>query len=231
MIASLIAVFAIAAPTIDDPPAPPEAEGMALVFAADLEHDDRSALAPWEFTDPEAWRVDRTDDGRKALALHKASQYAPEVRSPLNLAIARGVELGDFVMDLEVQSTARDYDHRDLCLVFGHRDPSHFYYVHLGKRADPHAHSVFVVDGAPRLSIATERTDGTPWTDGWHHVRLVRKGADGELKVYFDDMARPIMTAKDARFPAGRVGVGSFDDTGRFRKIRVWGRPAGDGPG
>jgi len=34
-------------------------------------------------------------------------------------------------------------------------------------------------------------------------------------------MTKPIMTAVDHRFKAGRVGVGSFDDTGRFDNIKI----------
>jgi hypothetical protein len=29
------------------------------------------------------------------------------------------------------------------------------------------------------------------------------------------------MTAEDKTFPTGHVGFGSFDDTGRFRNVRV----------
>jgi hypothetical protein len=130
-------------------------------------------------------------------------------------------------MDLEVRSTTRDYGHRDLCLFFGHQDPSHFYYVHLGKEADPHAHSIFLVDGEPRVSIAKERTEGTPWTDEWHHVRLVRNVVEGTIAVYFDDMETPIMTTEDKTFGTGRIGVGSFDDSGQFRNIRIWGNKGG----
>src|SRR5207342_556777 len=96
--------------------------------------------------------------------------------------------------------------HRDLCLFFGHQDASHFYYAHLGKEADPHANSIFLVDGKPRVSIAESRTKGTPWTVGWHHVRLVRKVEDGRIEVFFDDMATPAMVAHDKTFAHGRVG-------------------------
>jgi hypothetical protein len=32
------------------------------------------------------------------------------------------------------------------------------------------------------------------------------------MEVFFDDMTRPVMTATDATFGMGKVGVGSFDD-------------------
>ena len=216
---SLLALFLVGA---SDPQAP-EAGDLPLVVEADFE---RGGLSGWDFTDPAAWTISE-QEGNHVLDQARGSKYEPPVRSPLNIALIQGLDVGDFVLDVKVQSTARDYGHRDLCLFFGHRDPSHFYYVHFGKQADPNAHSIFLVDGAPRVSIAETRTPGTPWTDGWHHVRLVREAQSGLIRVFFDDMDTPVMTAHDTTFRHGRLGVGSFDDTGRFDAIRVWGTKAG----
>jgi len=130
---------------------------------------------------------------------------------------------GSFVLELKMRSTTKDYPHRDMCLFFGHQDPSHFYYVHIANQADPHANSIFIVDGKDRVSIAKTRTEGTKWDDYWHRVRLVRDTGTGTVEVFFDDMGKPIMTAVDHTFTWGKVGVGSFDDTGLYDDIRLWG--------
>ena len=36
------------------------------------------------------------------------------------------------------------------------------------------------------------------------------------MKVYFDDMNKPMMTAQDTTFGAGQIGIGTFDDSGNF---------------
>ena len=41
---------------------------------------------------------------------------------------------------------------------------------------------------------------------------------DGLIQVFFDDMDHPAMTAHDRTFAHGRIGVGSFDDTGHVRR-------------
>ncbi len=181
------------------------------------------SLEGWTFTDPKAWRIAERDGGNHALEQFQASQYEPAVRSPLNIALVPKLDLSDFEINLRVKSTGRDYGHRDLCFFFGHQDPSHFYYVHLGKQADPHANSIFLVNGEPRVSIAEKRTDGTPWTDEWHDVRLVRRVSDGLIEVYFDDMKTPAMITHDTTFTHGRIGFGSFDDTGLFDDIEIRG--------
>lgn len=182
---------------------------------------ERDAATGWTFTDPAAWRIARTEDGGRVLELFGASQYEPKVRSPLNIALIEGEEFGAFDLRARVRSTVKDYGHRDLCLIFGYVDPAHFYYVHMAKAADPHAHSVFLVNDAPRLSIAETRTKGVDWTDGWHEVRLVREPDSGLVEFYFDDLEKPIMTAHDKTFAKGRIGLGSFDDKGMFDDLTI----------
>ncbi|HPK00648.1 MAG TPA: hypothetical protein PKW60_14275, partial [Candidatus Hydrogenedentes bacterium] len=96
---------------------------------------------------------------------------------------------------------------------------------HIATKADPHAHSVFLVNGAPRVSIATQRTEGADWgLDVYHKVRVVRDTASGDIKVFFNDMDTPIMTATDKTFLHGKVGFGSFDDTGNVDNVVLWGK-------
>jgi hypothetical protein len=71
--------------------------------------------------------------------------------------------------------------------------------------------------------ITVDKAEGTPWTNGWHNVKVVRKMADGFVAVYFDDMEKPLMTARDKTFGAGPVGIGTFDDNGNFDDVELRG--------
>lgn len=200
--------------------APPETAGMPLVYESDFE----KAIDGWGMTDPKAW--ERLQDGdRWVLALTGASDYEPAVRSPKNIARIEGLDVTDFVLVAKVKQTGREYGHRDFCIFFGYRDPSHFYYVHLASQADDHANSIFLVNGAPRVSIAQERTDGTKWDDAYHEIKVVRNASSGDVVVYFD--GQYVMKAVDKTFTSGGVGVGSFDDTGNVAEVRVWGKKTG----
>jgi hypothetical protein len=154
----------------------------------------------------------------------KQSQYEPPHRSPYNISLLKDVRVGDFELNVKVLSTHEDYGHRDVCLVFGYQDPAHYYYVHLGKQADDHANQIFIVNDAPRTKISLTSTEGTPWDDKWHNVRIVRRADEGTIEVYFDDMTKPAMTAKDKTFASGQVGLGSFDDTSDWDDFALRGR-------
>lgn len=184
----------------------------------------------WETTDPDprdsVWKIIEVGrPGNHVLRCSGISKYQPKYRSPLSIALLKDPEVTDFELTARVQETHTDAGpHRDLCFFWGYQDPTHFYYVHLGAKADPHACQIFIVNDAPRTKITAKEAKGTPWTEGWHDVKVVRRVDDGAMEVYFDDMREPYMTANDKTFTWGRVGIGTFDDHGNFDDVVLRGR-------
>jgi hypothetical protein len=192
---------------------------LPLVFQDDFE----KGAGAWEPTDPKAWKVIDSGTRGKVYNQFQQSKYKPPHRSPFNVSLVKDVVVGDFVLEALVQSTGKDNPHRDMCLFFGYQDAGRLYYVHLGKKTDDHANQIFIVNKADRKKISTKTTPGTPWDDQWHRVKIVRTVADGAIAVYFDDMKTPVMTATDRTFTWGRVGLGSFDDSGNWDEVRLRG--------
>lgn len=192
-------------------------EDYELVYSEDF--SDGAPIYDFEMTDPSAWRI---ADG--TLELFGKSDYKARVRSPFNIALLKDKLFGDFILELSLAQTGREYGHRDLCLFFNVKDPTNFYYVHLATKADDHANNIFLVNDEPRVKIATHTTSGTNWgaTGSFHKVRIERKVESGSIKIYFDDMDTPVMEATDTHFDYGRIGFGSFDDTGKFDNIMIW---------
>jgi hypothetical protein len=191
-----------------------------LLYSQDFAKPE--ALKDFQFSDPSAWEI-KTSDGKSALELTKQSEYKPTFRSPFNIALLAGKVWGDVIFEADCQQTGKEYGHRDMVFVYGYQDPSHFYYTHIATAADDHAHNCFIVNNAPRVKFASEVTKGVNWGLGvWHHVRIERKASDGTVRVFFDDMEKPIMTGMDKTFGPGAIGFGSFDDTGKVANIKVW---------
>lgn len=186
-----------------------------------------ASLKDFCFTDPKAWRFSKDGDNT-ALELFGKSKYNPKHRSPFNIALLADRVFGDFVLDVELMSTVKPYAHQDMCLFFGFQATNKFYYTHIAVKPDPikaesHAHDIFIVNDAPRLATAKEVSNGVTWGDNtWHKVRLERKLAEGTIKVYFDDMSKPIMTGTEKTFGAGYIGFGSFDDMGKVDNIKIY---------
>ena len=197
-----------------------------------LEEDFERGMDRWRTTDPSSdesvWKiVDQGGKQRNVLRVTGKSKYEPPHRSPHSIAFVKDIKVGDFELSAKVQNTNKTAGaHRDLCIFWGYQDPLHFYYVHFGAKADPHACQIFIVNDAPRVMITKQEAKGTPWTDDWHTLKVVRRVKDGTIECYFDDMKKPLMTAKDTTFGAGLVGIGTFDDHGHFDEVVLRGERA-----
>ena len=189
-----------------------------VVYEQDFSDDD--AMDDFQFSDPAAWRLGKTEEGEGYLDLFGKSQYGPPHTSPRNIALLTDKMVKDFVLDLELQQTGKEYGHRDMCVFTNFSDPANYYYTHIASKTDDRAHNVFIVDDAPRIKISHKTTDGHKWSnDGWHNVRIKREG--DTILVFVDNMETPIMEANNGELGWGYVGIGSFDDTGRVRKLKL----------
>lgn len=212
--------FSVCAAAQGQTPEPPkEFRGLPLVFFTDFENGEISRFDP---VTPAAWKLVKTE-GNQFYSQFKHVEVKTPVRSPFNRCVIKDLIVSDCVLDVRLQTTARDYPHRSLCLFFGYQDPAHMYYVHLGQKADDHANQIFIVNNEPRKKISLTSTDGTPWDNAWHRARILREVESGKIEVYFDDLGKPVMTAIDKTFSWGQVGIGSFDDTGNFDDLTVYG--------
>ena len=180
--------------------------------------------ADWTFADPAAW-VFNKEAGHSVLTLKQQQNYKPTVRSPFNIAWLKTAEWKSFTLTVEGQLTKFDAGNNDLCIAFARQDDTRFYYAHLGEKADAIHHQIHLVDHADRRPITATRTEGSPWLpDRWHRLKVVHDTVTGKISVYFDDMEKPVLTAQDKTLNGGWIGLGSFDDLGKFRNLEIRGQ-------
>lgn len=158
------------------------------------------------------------------LLLTKAGVPSGSIRRPAALAILKSQDFQRVTIEVDLKSTAPvETERRDLDLVFGYQSPSKFYYVHLAGVADNVHNGVFLVNDADRRRIDSGKGQPQLRDLEWHHVKIVRDGTTGQVDVYVDNSPSAVLSANDKTFQTGRVGFGSFDDTGEFRSIWIRG--------
>lgn len=176
-------------------------------------------LAQWDLDGSGSWRVQNG-----SLVLEVAGKPEGPIRRPAALAILKTAPLRRVTMQVQVRSTAPlDVPRRDLDLIFGYESPKRFYYVHLSAITDSVHNGIFLVADADRRRIDAGTGQPQLKDQNWHSVRLERNGGSGVIQVFVDGSKAPVLTASDTTLRAGRVGVGSFDDTGEFRRMSVSG--------
>lgn len=215
-------LFATASRAENDTKAP---DGFRLIFSEDF--DVESSLAKFEMSDSKAWRWSQQGKTSGALELFQQSKYQPKFRSPVNMAMIASQRCGDFVLEVDMKQSGKEYAHRDMCVFFDFQSPTKFYYTHLATTPDANAHNIFIVNQAARQSFAPIASQGIDWGSDWQHVRVERLG--DAIRVFYHDMTEPVIEANHTEFREGYVGVGSFDDTGLIDNVRLWAAETRDG--
>ena len=192
---------------------------LPVLFTEDFE----KGHGRWQTTDTKSW-THRKVEGNAVFGINRRnSNYQPKVRSPRHIALIKDVQVADFVLTFRVKSTKDTGGHRDCCTFFCHQDQTHFYYVHMGARPDPHSGQIMIVNDAPRKAITVNKKQ-VPWDNQWHTIKLVRRSKTGEIAIFFDDMKKPHMQVKDTTFGRGSIGIGSFDDMNNFDDVQLYGK-------
>lgn len=201
------------------------AAGLAL--AAEVVEDGFEAgFDRWEPIDPAHWEIAEADGGH-VLRLKTPGALREGVRRPGEYALLRGDGWRDVTIDARVKSLRPStLKGRDVVVVFGWRDDTHFYYAHLSNDSNGTTHNVIMkVHGDQRTALQSPARPEARLSDGWHNVRVEHR-ADGTIRVFHGDRTVPLMTAHDPDYPSGRVGLGTFDDTAEFDDVKVTGERA-----
>jgi len=190
--------------------------GAMMVCAA-----DRLKIFGHEWSVPVAadWKVDQ-EDGAPVLRLVEHRGPLPGPRRPIQFALADVEYSGRVTLEGDVKPLGGS-----LLIVFAYRDAAHFDYAHLSVDAgskQPVHNGVFHVYGGERVRISSEQGPAAFSEKGrWHHVKLTHDARTGRVSVTVNGAAMPAIEAVDMSLGGGRVGIGSFDETGGFKNISI----------
>lgn len=209
---------------VEPPPAP------SCTF--DESMTDLMAAENWAPRTPEKWEL----PGDQIILAEAGDNPNDGIRRPFEYAILDGHEFESVQIDANVRLDApSSVNNRDIIIVFGWQSDTEYYYAHISQDNAIYAHNgIFKVNNADRERI-DDQWDGSIGAppaitdEEWHDVRVVHCAGTGEMAVWIDGHDVPLMTATDDTFGSGKIGFGSFDNTGRMRDLVV-SVPAEDGP-
>lgn len=183
------------------------------------EISEKRGLADFDLDGNGGWAV-----RGNVIVLEKAGVPEGKIRKPAALAILKSEPLTDFTYSIELKSTAPvDLAVRDVQLVIDYQSPAQFYYIHLSAKTDAVHNGIFIVNNADRKRIDEPTSRARIVDQNWHRVRLERNATTGSIAVFIDDDKTPALSVVDKTLRSGRVGFGSFDETGEFRNIQLIG--------
>src|SRR5262245_18485906 len=96
----------------DGKPPARELKGLPLIFFDNFDADPNER---WVQSGPRAWKL-AEQNGNRVYSQFQHIEVKTPVCSPFNRALVKDLVIGDLVLDVRLQSTIKDYDHRDMCL-------------------------------------------------------------------------------------------------------------------
>ncbi len=198
-----------------------------LLVVASVASSETSLAAfgyQWGVIDAADWNVVRGKS--EVLELLHARGPLPGRRRPVQFALANTAAFSRVTVEADVRP-----NQRSLILVFAYQDPAHFNYAHLSIDTgvkEPAHNGIFHIFGGERVRISSQAGPAAFSATGrWYHVILRHDGATGNVQVSVDGQAVPALHAVDLSLSSGKIGLGSFDETGDFKNVTISGvRPA-----
>jgi hypothetical protein len=148
-------------------------------------------------------------------------------RRPQKFALAETEPFRRVTVEAEVRR-----NQGSLILVYAWQDESHFDYAHLSidRPVKQAMHNgMFHVFGGERVRISSLDGPAALPTQEWTPVKLAFDGDSGRCYVEVNGKSNPSLEAYDLSLRHGRVGFGSFDETGDFRNVRITGESLAGG--
>ena len=119
-------------------------------------------------------------------------------------------------------------DGRSLIFIYAWQDESHYNYAHISSDAATKVNvhnGMFHIFGGERVRISPLDGPASLPVQEWVPVKLVFDGDSGRCYVEVNGERNPSLDGVDLSLRWGRVGIGSFNETGSFRRVRITGEP------
>ncbi len=197
------------------------AAGLLALMAVNVYAADTIRVFGHEWSVPVAsdWKVEQ-EGGQEVLHLASPRGPLPGPRRPINFALSDTRYTDSVTVEAEVMPLGKS-----LMIVFAYRDEAHFDYAHLSTDTaakQPVHNGIFHVYGGERVRISAEAGPAAFASNGrWYHVKLTHDAKSGNVSVTVDGHAVPALEAVDRSLAGGRVGLGSFDETVKFKNVKI----------
>lgn len=157
-----------------------------------------------------------------------AEPAAGQPRKPTRIALLESKPYSKVTVDAEIKRNGKS-----LIIVYAWQDDAHYNYAHISvdTSASQNMHNgMFHIFGGERVRMSSTEGPGSLPVQDWTPVKLVFDGETGRCYVEVNGKRNPSLDAADLSLRWGRVGLGSFDETGDFRNVKVTGVTRDPGP-
>lgn len=179
------------------------------------------SLANYEFTNSANWVITKNGESGKDIKCAFGIGTQANDHFPLEIALIKDINLGDFIVEFDYLQKNRNFSIRDICILFGYQDSTHYYFAQASSDAGKYSHNVFKVDEDRPVAIGENLNEGVVWNyQKWHHIVLIRNTASSKVELYIDDEL--ILKSNKSNGGEGRIGFGTFGSGFKVDNLKIW---------
>ncbi len=200
---------------------------LAITLAASAATADETIQAfghSWSVQQASDWSVENG-----TLRLKVSGEPAPgQPRRPQKFAILDSKPYKKVTIEAEMK-----HNGRSLIIVYGYQDKDHYNYAHISsdEAVKQNVHNGFFhVFNGERSRISSLDGPASFTTAEWTPVKFVFDGDTGRAYVEVNGKKNPSLEAVDLSLRWGKIGFGSFNETGDFRNVKFTGETREPGP-
>ena len=171
----------------------------------------------WTVQEASDWAVENG-----ALRLKVSGEpVAGQPRRPTKYALLNSKPYKKVTVEAEMKRGGRS-----LIIVYAYQDAAHYNYAHISSDAaakQPVHNGMFHVFGGERVRMSPQDGPASFVGEDWTPVKLTWDGETGRSYVEVNGKRNPSLEAVDLSLRWGMVGLGSFNETGDFRNVKISG--------
>ena len=192
-----------------------ETVNLTATNAGYVDNFENSSAAGWTPLTASRWTVGT--DGTSIRYFINTSSYAGGSGGSLGqyslLSSTGFTSLGNFVMTVDARAASISAG-SNYAIVFGYQNATNYYFMEFSSTSGATALYKVVSGTASIVASAT----GTWITDvNYHAIKIQRTGAN--ISVWYDGAS--VLTASDATFGAGEIGLGAVNDAAYFDNVII----------
>ena len=182
---------------------------------------NEKSLNDYQFTDQSHWLITKNGESGKDLKCVFDFNDVPNEYFPSEVAFLTNRLYGDFIMEFDYLQKNREFTIRDICVLFGYQDSTHYYFAQAASKDGKYNHNIFKVENDRPVKIGESKNRGVIWNyQKWSHIVVVRKIEVPLLELYID--GELILSSSSDNGSEGKLGFGTYGSGFKIDNLKVW---------
>ncbi|MBN2166377.1 MAG: hypothetical protein JW717_08890 [Marinilabiliaceae bacterium] len=181
---------------------------------------NEKSISKFSFTHPSNWMITKNGKSGKDLKCflginNKINAFFPYETALLN------ENFGNFIMTFDYMQNNKSFTVRDICVLFGYQDSTHYYYAQAAADNNKYCHNIFKVNNDRPVQIGNNFNKGVVWNyQKWHNITIIRNIENPKVELYID--GELILESSEPNGKEGKIGFGTYGSSFKIDNLKIW---------